>query len=326
MASVSVDGVALHVAEVGEGEPLVLLHGFTGSGAQWVPLAGAMAGERRCIMVDLLGHGESDAPENPERYGMARCLSDLEAILDHLRIERTDLLGYSMGGRIALAFALARPDRIRTLILEGASPGITDAGERAARVAHDARWADLLERDGIEAFADAWMRQPLFASQTCVGPAKLAEERRRRCANKPVGLANSLRGIGTGAQQSFWERLPELAVSTLLIVGEEDEKFRNIAADMATRIPRVGMRIIPEAGHATHLEHPAAFEGAVREFLRRNRGRDERWGGNVPTFETGRAEPPPSPFLRKEGEPEPPALAHEEGDPLTVPPPCEGGG
>jgi 2-succinyl-6-hydroxy-2,4-cyclohexadiene-1-carboxylate synthase len=215
---------------------------------------------------------------------MAHCIADLTAILDHLCIERTDLLGYSMGGRVALAFAVARPERVGALVLEGASAGIADDVQRRDRRRCDARWADLIEREGIEAFVDAWMEQPLFASQTRLGAKRLAAERRRRYANDPIGLANNLRGLGAGAQEPLWERLREVSAPTLLIAGEEDEKFRGIAIDMSSRMSCAEVRFIPESGHAVHLENPAAFENVVRDFLRRNdaRSRLSRVGEGQP--------------------------------------------
>ena len=269
MPLIRVADVTLHVAEAGGGEPLVLLHGFTGSSAQWSAHTVVFGREYLMLSVDLLGHGSSDAPVDPERYGMTRCVADLATLLDQLRVERAVWLGYSMGGRVALAFALAHPQRVRALILEGASPGIADPEERRVRRTADEALATTIEREGIEAFVDAWIRQPLFASQARLDESTLAAEHAARRANDPVGLANSLRGLGAGAQASFWSQLSTLAVPTLLVVGEEDQKFRTIAAAMAARIARAEVTLIPNAGHTAHLESPRAFQNSVLEFLGR---------------------------------------------------------
>jgi len=267
MPRVCLSDVSLHVAARGEGEPLILLHGFTGSGKQWTAQVEEFASRFHTIAVDLLGHGRSDAPPNPNRYRMERCVADLAVLLDFLGIERACWLGYSMGARVALAFAVAHPQRVRALVLEGVAPGIEDPQQRAERVAHDEALAGSIERDGIETFVDMWMQQPLFASQACLGPAFLTAARAARRANDPRGLANTLRGMGTGAQEPLWASLPLLAVPTLLVVGEEDMKFRGIAATMATRMPRAQVAIIPQAGHAAHVEKPAAFNARVLRFL-----------------------------------------------------------
>jgi 2-succinyl-6-hydroxy-2,4-cyclohexadiene-1-carboxylate synthase len=267
MPHVSLGDVRLHAAVAGEGTPLILLHGFTGSGAQWTAQVEAFAGRFHTIAVDLLGHGRSDTPADPARYRMERCIGDLAALLDALGIRRAGWLGYSMGARVALAFALAYPERVQALVLEGVSPGIDDPIQRRERIAQDEALADRIERDGIKPFVDAWMQQPLFASQVRLGPAALAAARAARCANNPKGLANSLRGMGAGAQPPLWARLSTVATPTLLVVGNEDLKFRAITDAMSLRLSEAAVAVIPEAGHAAHLENPAAFNARVLRFL-----------------------------------------------------------
>jgi 2-succinyl-6-hydroxy-2,4-cyclohexadiene-1-carboxylate synthase len=267
MPVVRAGDVSLHVAVAGDGEPLMLLHGFTGSGAQWAPQVEAFAGRFRTIAVDLLGHGHSDAPADPERYRMERCVADLRTLLDALGVERAGWLGYSMGARVALAFALAHPGRVRALVLEGVAPGIEDASLRRRRIADDEALARSIERDGVEPFVGDWMQQPLLASQARLGKAFLATARAARCANSSLGLANTLRAMGTGAQEPLWGQLSTLAPPTLLVVGEEDLKFRAIAETMVLRTPRAAVAIIPQAGHAAHLENARAFNTRVLRFL-----------------------------------------------------------
>ncbi len=267
MPLVRVGDVRLHVNVAGRGEPLILLHGFTGSAAQWQPQVEAFAGRFRVVTVDLLGHGRSDAPRDPQRYRMERCTADLAALLEVLAAERACWLGYSMGARVALAVALAHPDRVRALVLEGVAPGIEDPVLRSERIASDERLAARIERHGVERFTDEWMAQPLFATQARLGASFLAAARAARCANSAGGLANTLRGLGTGAQEPLWAHLPALAAPTLLVVGEDDAKFRGIAAAMMGRAPQLRLATIPQAGHAAHLENPAAFAACVLRFL-----------------------------------------------------------
>ncbi len=291
---VRVNDVPLAVRQWGNGPPLLLLHGFTGSSASWTAHAEVFHRRFRTVAVDLLGHGETDAPADPARYRMARCIADLAALLDALAIERTALLGYSMGGRVALAFALAHPQRVGALVLEGASPGIADPEERRARIARDERLAERIERDGVETFVDEWMRQPLFATQACLGPDVLAAARAVRLAHRPIGLANSWRGMGAGAQEPLWDRLHALPVPALLLAGEQDTKFLAIAHSMAQSLPDAIVRIVPGAGHATHLEKPAAFRDCVLDFLW-SAGDCSRFGvGSAGNAERAAPSPPPA--------------------------------
>ncbi len=262
----------LYVESVGSGEPLIALHGFTGSAADWRPLRPRLDAGLRVITIDLIGHGRSDAPAEVERYGLMRCVDDLVGVMDVLGIERAHWLGYSMGGRVALALALSHPQRISRLILESASPGLAEASARRERRAADAALARSIDADGIEAFVDRWMAQPLFASQARLSAPARAAARAARIKQRPLGLANSLRGMGTGSQPSFWEQLPQLEPETLLISGGLDTKFCAIAAAIAARAARARVAVIADAGHAAHLEEPERFAGHVNAFLARASG------------------------------------------------------
>jgi 2-succinyl-6-hydroxy-2,4-cyclohexadiene-1-carboxylate synthase len=198
---------------------------------------------------------------------MERGVADLLALLDHLGLERTDLLGYSLGGRLALQFAVAAPDRLRRLVLESASPGLEGAAERRRRQADDAALADRIERDGLEAFVEFWERLPLFASQASLPDEARRRQRALRLQQRTNGLANSLRGMGTGAQPPLWSRLGTLPTPSLLVVGALDQKFLALGQQMAARLPDARLAVVPAAGHAVHLEQPAIFASLVAEFL-----------------------------------------------------------
>jgi 2-succinyl-6-hydroxy-2,4-cyclohexadiene-1-carboxylate synthase len=263
---IPVNGIELNVEVSGEGRPLLLLHGFTGDTSTWAFLR-APEGVRT-IAIDVIGHGASDAPADPERYSMAHAVRDLTAVLDTLDIEQTAVLGYSMGGRLALHFALNAPERLNALLLESASPGIEDASERAVRIEADDQLADSIERDGIEAFVDYWQALPLFASQSCLPVAVQAEQRRRRLRQSPRGMANSLRGMGAGRQDFLSARLYEIRAPTLLIAGALDQRYANLTETMGSLIKQARVEIVPGAGHAVHLEQPGIFETSIWRFLR----------------------------------------------------------
>jgi len=264
---IGVNGLTYRVQVTGDGPPLLLLHGFTGSGDSWAPLVPFFAARYRTIAPDLVGHGETDAPADPERYRMERCVEDLVAILDALAVDRCHVLGYSMGGRVALHLALAVPERVWTLVLVGASPGIPDPAERAARVKQDEALAAYIEQAGIAAFVERWEQLPLFATQKRLPEAVRAAIRAQRLRNRPEGLANSLRGMGAGAQVPLVDRLHEVAMPCLLMAGELDEKYRRLVGEMAERMPRAETAIVAGAGHAVHVEQPEAFLQRVFAFL-----------------------------------------------------------
>ena len=252
---------------VGAGQPLLLLHGFSGDGATWHAVADALGERWRVIMLDCLGHGASDKPREVASYRMEAIAADIISVLDQLEIRRTHLLGYSMGGRLALYLALRHPERLRSLILESASPGLAEASERAQRRRRDEALANRIEADGIGAFVEYWERLPLWASQSTLPPKVRAAQRQQRLSNSALGLANSLRGLGAGAQPNLWPRLPTLRMPALLLVGEADSKFRRINQAMAARMPDAQLRLIPAAGHNTHLENAPAFCREVNSFL-----------------------------------------------------------
>ncbi len=275
MTRIAVNGVHINVEIAGRGPALLLLHGFTGSAATWTPHPDAWQGFTT-VAVDLLGHGASDCPADPRRYRMERCLEDLVVLLDRLDVRRTAVLGYSMGARVALHLALQAPERLWALILESASPGIEDACEREARARSDAALAEAIERDGVEAFVERWQALSLFASQARLPAAVREELRRQRLGNDRRGLANSLRGLGAGQQEPVLARMGGIGIPALLIAGALDDKYCDLARRMAAALPCARTEIVPDAGHAVHLERPEAFAGAVRGFLQKCLPREQR--------------------------------------------------
>jgi 2-succinyl-6-hydroxy-2,4-cyclohexadiene-1-carboxylate synthase len=240
---------------------LVLLHGFTQTGRSWQPVLHALAARYRAVAPDLPGHGEF-AERRPASF--AAC----DAYLRALAGDRITLAGYSMGGRIALhaSLSLSLGDRVARLVLIGASPGLFDPGERAARAAADVALADRIEAIGLEAFVREWSAQPLFAGMPR-GIAEVANADRLR--NTASGLAAALRGLGTGVMPSLWDRLGELAAPVELVVGERDEKFRALAERMEAALPDARLHVVAGAGHAVQLEAPDAVVEVLAALPRR---------------------------------------------------------
>jgi 2-succinyl-6-hydroxy-2,4-cyclohexadiene-1-carboxylate synthase len=235
-------------------QDLVLLHGFTNTGASWQAVISELGQRYRPLAPDIRGHGQASevVPVTLEAV-----LGDIAA----LPPAKFTLCGYSMGGRIALHAALALPDRVERLVLVAASPGLAGLAERTARREADERLAAEVERSTIEAFAARWARTPVLSGAE---PEVAAAAHADRLRNTPAGLAAALRGLGTGTLPNLWGRLPELEMPASLIVGERDGKFRGIAEQMAARLPHATIDVVAGAGHAAHLEAPAV----VAELLR----------------------------------------------------------
>jgi 2-succinyl-6-hydroxy-2,4-cyclohexadiene-1-carboxylate synthase len=268
MPTFTIDGVRLHVETAGSGPALVLLHGFTGNTKTWQGHLDAFAARYTTVAIDLLGHGASDAPADPTRYAAAHAVEDVIGVLDRLAVRRAALLGYSMGGRAALATTIAAPERVAALVLESTSPGLQGHQARLARAAQDAAQADAIEREGIAPFVDAWERNALFASQEDLPEEVRASLRAQRLQNTPAGLANSLRGFGQGVMPPMHDFLAGVAAPTLIIAGALDTGYVETAEAMREAMPNARLAVVPHAGHAVHLEQPQAFQRLVLEFLR----------------------------------------------------------
>jgi 2-succinyl-6-hydroxy-2,4-cyclohexadiene-1-carboxylate synthase len=262
-----------------ENPDVLCLHGFMGSSADWQDVATAIGDRAFCMALDLPGHGGSlDLP--PQAYTMEGTARAVISTLDELEARSPVIVGYSMGGRLALYLALRYPERCAGLFLESASPGLEGAGERAARRDADEEKAKRLESGDLENFLRGWYRQPLFASLAREeGLLQRTIETRRR--NDPSELARSLRGMGTGSQPSLWEDLEGLAVPALAVAGELDEKYAGISSRIASISAKVEAVVVPGVGHNAHGEAPAEYAALLRSFLDRL------------SFALGEAEPVP---------------------------------
>lgn len=270
MPRLDIDGLTLNAERTGSGPPVVLLHGFTGSTTTWRSLSTLLAPQFEVIAVDIVGHGASDSPPAVDRYRMRSCVDDLVAALHALGHAHASWLGYSMGARTALQLAVHHPEVVDALVLEGATPGLPDPEERSARITSDEALADRIERDGLEAFVDFWQSISLWDTQDGLSAETVDALRRQRMNNNGLGLSNSLRGMGTGAQEPVHDRLHEVDVPVLLLSGALDRKFTAIGGEIAAQLPAGEQCVVAGAGHAVHLEDPAAFETAVATFLRRS--------------------------------------------------------
>jgi 2-succinyl-6-hydroxy-2,4-cyclohexadiene-1-carboxylate synthase len=250
---------------------IIALHGFTGDGTDFDALRKNTPESWQWLCPDLPGHGTRAVIPPGTSLPLAQHL----ALLDELRLHFTGktpcvLLGYSMGGRLALHWALQRQDAFSALVLIGASPGLSDPATRSARRHADEALAASVESGGVAAFFEKWWESPLFTGLRKLPPDTLSALRTRRLHNNTAaGLASSLRGVGTGTLPPLEHKLPLLRIPVLCIAGSEDEKFAAIAHSMAERLPAATVALVPGAYHSPHLENPSALAHIFHEKLDR---------------------------------------------------------
>ena len=263
-------GVELAVSERGpeSGVPVLVLHGFTGSAQAMDPLTERLAARMaaRIICPDLVGHGSSEVPDDVDLYRLEAMAGQVAAIADALGYDTFHLVGYSMGGRVALTLGCTEPHRLRSLCLIGATAGIADPEQRRSRARADAARARRITAD-FGAFVDEWMADPLFAGQEALGGTHLRVARAQRLASNPAGLARSLLAAGTGTMAPLYERLRACEVPTLALAGAQDTKFCSIAEQLVAALPAGSVVRIDRAGHAAHLERPDVTAAEIAGFI-----------------------------------------------------------
>lgn len=261
-----VDGLPRRIARWSSsaGPRFLALHGFTGSGVDWAPLAGRLPGE--WAAPDLLGHAGTPCTD-PARFRFEAQVRDLTPLRESLGWERPLLIGYSFGGRLALGALAADPQAYLGAVLIGATAGIPDAAARTHRLADDRVRAEVIRHLGTRRFLESWQRRPLLATQRRIAREDRARMARARSLHDPEGLALSLRGAGTGSMPPLWGQLPGAAGPVLLLSGSEDPKFQALARDLAAALPRARCVTIEGAGHCAHLEAPDAAATAILEFV-----------------------------------------------------------
>jgi 2-succinyl-6-hydroxy-2,4-cyclohexadiene-1-carboxylate synthase len=241
----------LHFA--GEGMPILLLHGFTQTRSSARRFREALQPAGQLITLDLPGHGE---------HATVRAnLTDTANLIAEALPQSVAVVGYSLGGRVALHLACEHPELVSRLITIGASPGLPHADERQQRVARDQALAASLRQVDIAEFLDSWTTQPLFA-----GSDLDDDERASRESNTVAGLANSLIDAGTGTQEWLLPRLAALSIPSTFIAGARDERFVALARAMA-EISGQRFQVVAAAGHAAHLDQPVECARLVREAL-----------------------------------------------------------
>lgn len=228
----------------------VFVHGFAGLPGTWSALA--QPGDS---LVTLPGHGA----EPPPTASFSECAETLAAALPRA----CHLVGYSMGGRLALAAAMTRPEALTHLTLVSAHAGIRDLAERSERDARDRELAARIEVQGIDWFARTWAAMPMWQSQERAPLERRVAQDRQRRSHRPQALARALRLLGPGAMPDLWPALAALRTPTTLVCGELDERYVALAHEMAERLPNARVVVVSGAGHNPILEDPEAVAAAL---------------------------------------------------------------
>jgi 2-succinyl-6-hydroxy-2,4-cyclohexadiene-1-carboxylate synthase len=245
-------------------QTILFLHGFTGNNQDFSSVISLLSKNYCCLAVDLPGHGQTRVNGDESCYNMLNTAQALIDLLDDLQIDKCLLLGYSMGGRLALYMTLHFPERFEKVVLESASPGLKTEKDRSHRRQADSQTAQNLENSNIKDFILNWYDRPLFKSLK--KSPKFDQLIAARLANNPLELAKSLRNMGTGHQPSLWEKLAQNQIPLLLLAGEDDDKFTTINAEITSLCPAATLKIIPNSGHNIHFENIDKFVTVVRQF------------------------------------------------------------
>lgn len=256
MSTAVLNGIKLYYEVYGQGTPLVLMHGFAGTAESWKPQIPALSAKYRLILYDARGHWRSESPRSADLYSHDIFADDLRALLDHLDAEAAIVGGLSMGGVIALTYYFKHPERVRALILADSGPGFRNPERRAEWTRSRETVAQLLEEGGMPAFAKS--KYALLDYYTA--PNIMLQ-------HDPTGLAHVNRKVLVIPDSQLIDRLPEIRVPTLVLVGADDTDFLGAGEVMARKIPGAVHVVIPKAGHGANVDQPEAFNHAILDFL-----------------------------------------------------------
>lgn len=246
---------------------VVFLHGFTGSSLDWYRNFDLVSANTNLYAVDIIGHGKSSSPRDITYYTTKSIVDQIHFVITSLKLFNVVLVGYSMGGRLSLAFMNEYPERIKGLVLESTSPGIVEIDKRDQRYQDDLELARMIDNSGIGKFIDYWLNIPLFETQKKLGEKFITELKNTKLRNNPIGIANSLRGFSPGIMPHFWNNLSDINCKTILLTGNIDKKFTDINKNMSSLIKEARHIVVDNCGHNIHLENPEIFFNNLNTFL-----------------------------------------------------------
>lgn len=266
---VTTDGTTLGVHEVpGNGHLVVALHGFTGDGTTMIPLLERVRNGRPAMAIDLIGHGLSQSPDYLESYSMPSVVDQVLSIIGPHQPGTVHLIGYSMGGRVALSLGARAPWYFGSITTLSSTPGIENPVERAQRHGQDLALAEHLDEVGLETFIDEWLALPLFENYVAgLTPDQREQTRKQRNQASSLGLSNSLRALGTGAMPPVWNALRSIRSPILSLAGEQDSRYVDIGRRIQESAHDGRFYAVEDAGHVAHYENPTQVCHLIAQFL-----------------------------------------------------------
>ena len=268
MPYADVDGVKLYYEETGEGEPILFVHEFAGDYRSWEPQLRYFAKRYRCIAYNARGYPPSDVPEDVSQYSQDIATDDIAGVLRHLEIDSAHIVGLSMGAFASLHFGLRYPAMARSLVLAGGGYGaLEDAHERLQKEVEAA--AKQIEQNGMAVMAESYAVGPNRLSHKRKNPRSWAEFKAQLAEHSSAGSALTMRGVQMTrpAYPELVDRLRQLTVPVLLIVGDEDAPSIDPTIYLKRNIPSAALAIFPKTGHAMNLEEPELFNQTMQAFL-----------------------------------------------------------
>jgi pimeloyl-ACP methyl ester carboxylesterase len=275
MPHARVNGLELYYEVTGQGRPVVLAHGFSATCRMWDGQVAAFRDRYRLIVYDARGQGRSEVPEEPAAFSQPRMVEDLRQLLHYLGVPRACVGGLSMGGNVALNFALEHPEMVDGLLVCDTGAGSDEPEHWAGKVR---RWVHLLTTAGVEAFAADYIEDPIMAHYARRGATERDFLWRAMTSNTAEGLARGLAGV-VGNRPSLYalkNRLQRVAVPTTIVVGDHDDWCTKVSGFLAETIPNAELALIRNSGHMTNLEQPDQFNDALGRFLAGVDARDKR--------------------------------------------------
>ncbi|USS89097.1 2-succinyl-6-hydroxy-2,4-cyclohexadiene-1-carboxylate synthase [Fructilactobacillus cliffordii] len=261
--TINVAGYDYHVKITGNGAPhWIFFHGFLGNQSDFQTIHP----KGTCVYVTLYGFGAHDPVVPAAGFQTKQQVMGLQNLITQLTLQPVNIVGYSMGARLALSLALAAPQLIKHLILESGTPGLADPLARRERQQADAARATQIETTGLAAFVNHWEQLPLFHSQQTAPLPQQQRMHAMRMAHQPINMANSLRYFGTGTMPNQWPNLSQLTPKTTIITGELDHKFTGIGRQMVAAIPMATQITFPATGHNVHFEQPQEYQTVLNQF------------------------------------------------------------
>jgi len=242
---------------------VLFLHGFMGEIDDWQAQNKDLSRDYHCLFLDLPGHGATEV-SHLSGYDFVICAKNIVNFLKKNHFEPVNIVGYSLGGRLALYMSIYWPNLINRLILESASPGIAGDEDRLLRIHQDALLAEQI-RSNWPGFIENWYRQPIF--KDIFDSPGFAEMVKRKKLNDPEKLAYVLSGMGQGAQPSLWNHLKRINQPVLLLTGKLDSKYMVISQKMQNEIPNCLRYPVDDCSHNIHLQKPETFNSEVKNFL-----------------------------------------------------------